>query len=196
MRVPAEQTKQQTETIDEIFRLFAEKGDAAYYGEPVSQTEHALQAAALAVEADAAETLIAAALLHDIGHLVHGAAEDIADSGLDMQHEAAGEKWLASLFPPSVTVPIRLHVAAKRYLCAVDAAYAAQLSPASRQSLALQGGPFTPEEVRQFEANPYFEQAVRLRHWDDRAKATDCQVPGIEAYREILAKVLKGTANS
>jgi phosphonate degradation associated HDIG domain protein len=173
----------------EILQLFTEHGDSEYFGEPVSQSEHALQAAHMASVQGASDSLIAAALLHDIGHLLHGQGEDVADKGVDSQHEEAGGEWLARWFGPEVTEPVRLHVPAKRYLCAIDPAYLNGLSPASVQSLGLQGGPFTPEEVREFEANAHFREAVRLRRWDDAAKIQRLAVPGLDAYKEIIKKV-------
>jgi len=120
--------------VDEICDLFATKGHAAYVGEPVSQLEHALQAAHHAEQAGASDALVVAALLHDIGHLVHKLPEDAADHGIDTRHEQLGQAWLARSFGPAVTEPIRLHVPAKRYLCATDADYVAHLSAASVQS--------------------------------------------------------------
>lgn len=179
--------KEQTvEIVEEIFRVFARHGADAYFGEPVSQQAHALQAAHLAEQERAPDALVVAALLHDIGHLVHGAAEDIADQGVDARHEAAGEAWLQRWFGAEVTEPVRQHVAAKRYLCAVDPTYLSKLSPASVQSLALQGGPFGQEEVQEFEANPHYAAAVSLRRWDDEAKIADLEVPGLEHYRARL----------
>ena len=113
--------------VDEIIMLFARRGAAAYHGERVSQTEHALQAAALATSEGAPDHLIVAALLHDIGHLLEGQDEDLATRGLDGQHEKLGSAWLTTYFGPEVTEPIRLHVAAKRYLCAIDPSYLGQL---------------------------------------------------------------------
>jgi phosphonate degradation associated HDIG domain protein len=172
--------------VDEVLELFHTQGHAAYFGEPVSQTEHALQTAWQAEQEGAVGTVVVAALLHDVGHLLRGLPEDIADRGIDGRHEMAGEAWLARSFGPAVTEPIRLHVAAKRYLCAVDAEYRQQLSPASLQSLALQGGPFNAEEVRAFEQHPYHREAVQLRRWDDRAKIPGLAVPGLEHYRPAL----------
>jgi gamma-butyrobetaine dioxygenase len=172
--------------VDDIMRLFERRGAAAYHGEPVSQTEHALQAAESAEREGAPDSLIVAALLHDVGHLLEGQDEDLADRGLDGRHEEAGHAWLAKYFGPAVTEPIRLHVAAKRYLCAVNPAYLTGLSPASRMSLALQGGPMDDEERAEFESNPLFEEAVRLRHWDDTAKIPGLQVPGLDHYRQRL----------
>src|SRR5579862_5146783 len=152
--------------VDEIYRLFEARGDDAYFGEAISQTEHGLQAAHLARQEGASDSLIVAALLHDVGHLLPEQTEELAGQGVDGRHEEAGKAWLSRHFGPEVTEPIHLHVAAKRYLCAVEPGYQERLSPASALSLKLQGGPFTPEQVREFEANPHFYAAARLRHWD------------------------------
>src|SRR5437879_3127026 len=133
--------------IDRIVSLFLEKGQGAYFGEAVTETEHALQTAHQAEASGASNELIAAALLHDVGHLLQGLPEDLAEKGIDGRHEQGGAAWLRRYFGPAVAGPVRLHVAAKRYLCAVDPAYAARLSSASWLSLGLQGGPFSPHEV-------------------------------------------------
>jgi [1-hydroxy-2-(trimethylamino)ethyl]phosphonate dioxygenase len=173
-----------------IFELFEKRGHDAYFGEGVSQQEHALQAASLAENSDARPALVVAALLHDIGYLIHGLPEDIADQGVDGYHEAAGAAWLGTHFGPEVTEPIRLHVDAKRYLCATDPAYRALLSPSSQQSLELQGGPASPAEARALEANPFFSGAVLLRRWDDAAKIPGLIVPGFEHYRILIDSVV------
>jgi predicted HD phosphohydrolase len=129
--------------------------------------------------------------LHDVGHLLDGQDEDLAARGLDGHHEEASCAWLAAHFSPTVTEPIRLHVAAKRYLCAVEPGYLAGLSPASCLSLALQGGPMTTEEIANFESSPFYRDAVRLRHWDDTAKIPGLKVPGLEHYRERLEKAIQ-----
>ena len=121
-----------------------------------------------------------------MGHLLDGQDEDLATRGIDGHHEEAGSAWLARHFGPEVIEPIRLHVAAKRYLCAVDPAYLAGLSPASRLSLSVQGGPMDAEERAAFEANPYHRDALRLRHWDDTAKVPGLDVPGLGHYRDRL----------
>ena len=176
--------------IDEIFSLFHERGQGAYFGEAVTETEHALQCAHLAEESGAGAELIAAALLHDVGHLLHGLGEDIAEQGQDGRHEEGGAAWLAPHFGPAVVDPIRLHVAAKRHMCAVEERYRATLSPASQLSLNLQGGPFTPNETRRFEQEPWFRSAVQVRRWDDEAKVPGLVVVGLEHYRKHLEAVL------
>jgi phosphonate degradation associated HDIG domain protein len=166
--------------------MFARRGVDAYFGEPVSQLEHALQTAFQAEQEGASDTLIAAALLHDVGHLLHNAPEDIADRGVDGRHERVGATWLARYFPAAVTEPIRLHVEAKRYLCAIDDAYQRGLSAASIRSLALQGGPMSDEEVREFVASPYAREGARLRRWDDLAKVAGLKAPELAQYQSLL----------
>jgi [1-hydroxy-2-(trimethylamino)ethyl]phosphonate dioxygenase len=181
-------------TVDEIFTLFARQGDEADFGEAVSQKEHALQAACQAEREGAPDSLVVAALVHDIGHLLHGQAENIADRGVDARHEAVGEAWLSHSFGREVAEPVRLHVPAKRYLCAVEPEYQQQLSPASVQSLALQGGPMSEDEIREFEQHPYYREAVRLRRWDDMAKIPGLEVPGLSHYRPRLEAAIKDYA--
>jgi [1-hydroxy-2-(trimethylamino)ethyl]phosphonate dioxygenase len=175
--------------VDEIVGLFAERGAQMYVGEPVSLTEHMLQTALEAEEDGAPPTLVAAAVLHDIGHLQHDMGEDAAENGIDTMHEDRAAAYLTPYFPAAVVEPIRLHVASKRYLCAVDPSYLAQLSAASRLSLDLQGGPFTPEEVDQFRANPHHDAAVRLRRYDDAAKIEGRRTPSLDHYRQVLEQV-------
>jgi phosphonate degradation associated HDIG domain protein len=175
--------------IDVIDDLFRRKGASLYGGEAVTQTEHALQAAMLAEDAGAPPPLVAAALLHDVGHLLHDLPDDVADMGTDDVHEHLGHQWLSAHFPPEVTEPVRRHVEAKRYLCAVDSDYLAALSPASVQSLRLQGGPLADDEVRAFEASPFFEQSVELRRWDDQAKIPGLKTPDLGHFLQVLTEV-------
>ena len=137
-----------------IATLLEEKGARRYGLAAVSQLQHALQAALLAEQTGSHAALVTAALLHDIGHMVHGLGEDPAAEGVDDRHEELGRAYLSGLFGPEVTEPVRLHVAAKRYLCATEPDYFAKLSPDSVRSLALQGGPMSPEEVAAFRALP------------------------------------------
>jgi gamma-butyrobetaine dioxygenase len=172
--------------IDVVLDLLARQGNAAYLGEPVSQVEHALQAGWLAEQVGVPPSLIAAALLHDIGHLLDPRAADPHTTSTDLEHEELGARWLEEWFGPAVSVPVRLHVPAKRYLCAVEPGYLENLSSASTASLRLQGGPFTPEEVRTFESDPLARAAVALRRWDDQAKVPSQDTPGLEHFRPIL----------
>lgn len=177
--------------MQEIFEAFASQGDQLYIGEPVSMTEHMLQAAYSAEMDGAGPTLVAAALLHDFGHLIHDLPEDAAEHGLDTRHEEVGAAYLSRYFVPAVVEPTRMHVAAKRYLCAVDPTYLGTLSPASILSLKLQGGPYTPDEARAFEALPFAAEAARLRRYDDAAKIAGGWTPGLDHYRPSLEAGLK-----
>lgn len=177
------------ETFNEVQQLFQVRGSAWYGGEAVSQLEHALQAAMFAEHAAAAPALIVAALLHDVGHLLHDLPENAADTGVDDRHETLGTEWLRLRFEPAVVEPAGMHVDAKRYLCAVDASYMAQLSSASRQSLQLQGGPMSGDDVREFEQRPYFADAVRLRKWDDAAKVVGLETPPLDHFATYVNNV-------
>lgn len=179
------------QTIEEIMQLFKTHGDSQYGREAVSQREHALQCAALAEQSQAAPALIVAALLHDIGHLLHNLPDDAPNEGIDDAHEELAAHWLRTRFPSRVCEPVRLHVAAKRYLCATDSAYHDQLSPPSRQSLRLQGGPMSPEEVTEFQSNPFSRDAITLRLWDDTAKIPDHPTPPVEHYADAIRQVLE-----
>jgi [1-hydroxy-2-(trimethylamino)ethyl]phosphonate dioxygenase len=174
--------------IDEIFVLFAKYGDRGY-GEDVNQREHALQAAHFAREAGEPDTLIAAALLHDVGQFLNEAGEAAEREGRDARHEVNGADLLARYFPEAVVAPIRMHVAAKRYLCAIDPAYHDGLSAASRLSLRLQGGPFDAREAEDFSRLPYADEALRLRRYDDLGKQSDLAVVGLEEHRALLEGV-------
>ncbi|WP_425619313.1 phosphonate degradation HD-domain oxygenase [Anatilimnocola sp. NA78] len=175
-----------------VLKLFQANGGSRYGGENVSQLEHALQAAYFAEADGAASPLIAAALLHDVGHLLHDLPADAPDRGIDDRHEALGAHWLKERFGPDVCDPVQLHVDAKRYLCAVDAAYLQVLSGPSIQSLELQGGPMSAEEVARFEQRPHFQDAVRLRRWDDAAKVPELVTPYLEHFaRHLDAAVAK-----
>ncbi|MBD1996640.1 phosphohydrolase [Leptolyngbya sp. FACHB-541] len=173
-----------------ILEILITKGNSQYGREAVSQLEHALQCATLAENDDRTPDLIAACLLHDLGHLLHDLGENVADRGLDDRHEYRAMPLLQTLFKPSVTEPIRLHVDAKRYLCAVGSTYWESLSPASKRSLKLQGGIFSAEAAASFIAQPYAKDAVQLRIWDDRAKVANLSTPDLEHFTPILVSCL------
>ncbi|WP_162818109.1 HD domain-containing protein [Aquirhabdus parva] len=175
--------------LDLLFLLMQTRG-IAHYGEGVSQLDHMLQSAQLAKDRDYSEHLVAAALLHDIGHLLGDEPEDAATQGIDTKHEQRGSAWLAQVFPESVYVPIALHVAVKRYLCTVDSNYHANLSHASRLSLSLQGGPMNSEQVKAFENSRWFKDAMALRSLDDHAKQTNARPSDLQSYRLLLKKII------
>jgi phosphonate degradation associated HDIG domain protein len=177
--------------MDQIVALFDGRGTGSYFGEPVSVLEHGLQAAHFAREDGCADAVVLAALLHDVGHLLEDVPEDVNDWHHDARHEAVGARWLAKHFGPEVTDPVRLHVPAKRYLCATHASYAATLSPASVLTLALQGGPMSAAEVADFEREPYFKDAVAVRHCDDRGKLRGLPVDALESYRPMIEALVR-----
>lgn len=182
--------------VDRLFALFAERGER-HYGEGVSQLDHALQTAHHARLDGASPALIAAALLHDVGHLLQRLGEDAADRGLDDQHETIGARYLARGFGPAVTEPIALHVAAKRYLAAFEPGYFALLSAASVQSLALQGGPMSAAEAEAFLRDPSAADAIRLRRYDEMGKVVGIEIEGLDAYRQILlSQVMEGASEA
>ncbi|MFO0996757.1 MAG: HD domain-containing protein [Alphaproteobacteria bacterium] len=174
--------------IEALLELLARQGQRSYQ-ENVTQLDHALQAAALAESEGASAALVTAALLHDVGHLLEG-DEGAALHGIDDRHEVHGSSYLAQWFGAEVTRPIRLHVDAKRYLCAVEPDYAANLSEASVRSLALQGGPFDPEAAERFLRQPHAADAVRLRRWDEGAKQVGAAPPPLEHFRRYLDAAL------
>lgn len=172
-------------SVDEIIRLYEERGAAMYGSEAVSQLEHALQCAALAMGEDAADELVAAALLHDLGHLVTDLPLRI-ERDVDDVHQYLAVPFLRGTFPDAVIEPIRLHVDAKRYLCRAESSYWAGLSPASRHSLELQGGVFNGIAADRFLAKPYAWDAVRVRRWDDLAKTPGLRTPSIREMEPVL----------
>jgi phosphonate degradation associated HDIG domain protein len=179
------------DVLSHIAFLLTEKGQKQYGLHDVTQLQHALQSAWLAEQDGADPPLIAAALLHDIGHMTHTLGENPAAAGVDDRHEEAGHAFLTRWFGPEVTEPVRLHVAAKRYLCAIEPDYFSRLSPDSVLSLKLQGGPMTAEEVAAFRALPQADAAVRLRRYDEAAKVKDLQTPPPENFMTYVAACLR-----
>lgn len=175
----------------EVLRLFHEHGSSQYGGESVSQEEHAVQSAFFAERGGAGSTLIAAALLHDIGHLLHNLPDDAPEHGIDDAHEVLAADWLGTRFGAEVVQPVLLHVAAKRYLCATDPDYAGQLSHPSIVSLRLQGGPMSEEEARKFQTLPFHEAALSVRRCDDAAKVPELVTPPLEHYAVHLDRALQ-----
>jgi phosphonate degradation associated HDIG domain protein len=175
--------------VEELIELFAERGGSQYGGEAVTQLEHALQAALLAEQDGASDELVVAALVHDVGHLLHELPDEAPDAGVDDRHERSGANSLRKLFPDAVVEPIQMHVDAKRCLCAVDPDYRNSLSQPSLVSLHLQGGPMTEDEAAEFMRRPFADDALRLRRWDDRAKTAGLPTPPLSSFEERLRRV-------
>jgi phosphonate degradation associated HDIG domain protein len=182
-------------SLDDIEQLFAAKGDRMYTGEPVTQLQHALQSAELAERAGAADELVLAAFLHDLGHLINDQGETPTLRGIDDRHECVALPFLRDLYGAAVLQPIRLHVEAKRYLCArgygrmSGSEYWTALSADSRRSLELQGGIFSAAQADAFIAQPHAGDAVQLRLWDDLAKVADARTPPIDRYLELARRL-------
>jgi len=173
-------------SVEELLALFELRGARQYYGEEVSLTSHSLQAAQMALRAGASDPQVAAALLHDVGHMLAEEGEDFTDRGIDDSHEDLAAHWLGTLFSPEVVDPIRLHVDAKRFLCATNAGYSEGLSPTSQQSLALQGGPMNDADAAAFPDLAGASQALELRRWDDAAKVPDAKTATLTEHEPLL----------
>jgi gamma-butyrobetaine dioxygenase len=172
--------------VGEIFELFARFGSERY-GEALSLEAHMLQSAAHAEAKGAAGSVVAAALLHDIGYFLQARAE-LSPDGRDTEHEAVAATWLSQAFGPEVTAPIALHVRAKQYLCAVEPDYYDRLSDASRRTLVTQGGVMSRDEAEAFARHPAFGAAVLLRRCDDLGKDPSAPIRRLEDYRELLLR--------
>jgi gamma-butyrobetaine dioxygenase len=176
--------------VDKLAALFEAISETSYLGERVTIAEHMLQAAALARRDGASDELVAAALLHDIGYYADPNPDNANEGDRKKRHDMAAARVLSAVFPADVTEPIRLHVDAKRYLCCVAPDYRKQLSAASIHTMRLQGGAMSRNEADSFAAEPYCEDAVRLRHWDDEGKEPDAEVPGFASYRAMLERLV------
>ncbi|TGQ17070.1 MULTISPECIES: HD domain-containing protein [unclassified Mesorhizobium] len=177
--------------VEFIADIFERRGAESYLGEPVTMSEHMLQGAWLAEQDGAPEELVAAALLHDIGHYTSEFGTYSPDDVEDKHHDEAGGEVLAPFFPPVIVECVRLHVSAKRYLCATDPTYFSKLSPASVHTLSLQGGPMSAEEVAEFRSNPFHDEAVRVRIWDEGGKIADMKTRAFRDYVPLLERVVK-----
>ena len=176
--------------VDFIADIFARRGAESYLGENVSMSEHMLQGAQLAESVGAADELVAAILLHDIGHYTNEFPEDALEKGIDNIHEEAGAAVLAPYFPEVVVEWVRQHVRAKRYLCAVRPDYFKRLSPASVHTLNLQGGPMSADEVAEFEKNPHLKAIIQVRHWDEAGKVAGQETPPFAHYAPLLQRLV------
>jgi phosphonate degradation associated HDIG domain protein len=173
-------------SISDICILFARKGGRAYDGEPVTQLEHALQTAARAEQSGASPAIVTAALLHDLGHMLNDQGDTPTLRGVDDVHQYAALPFLRGLFDDDVLSPIKLHVDAKRYLCATRGDYYDALSVDSKRSLALQGGVFSHHQAEAFIAQPHAHHAVEVRLWDDLAKIAGAPTPPLAHFVPIM----------
>ena len=176
--------------VEFIADIFERRGAESYLGEAVTMAQHMLQGAALAERDGAPEDLVAAALLHDIGHYTSEFGTLSLGDVRDNYHEEAGAAVLEPFFPPVITECVRLHVPAKRYLCATDPAYYGKLSEASKHTLSLQGGPTNADEMKDFEKKPFYREAVRVRIWDDGGKDPAMITPAFRHYMPLLQRVV------
>ena len=170
--------------------IFERRGAEDYLGEPVTMAEHMLQAAWFAEREGAGDEVVAAALLHDVGHFTSEFGAYSPSDTQDKHHDDAGAEVLAPFFPALITECVRLHVAAKRYLCATDPAYHGRLSAASAHTLELQGGPMNAAEVAAFEANPFCREAVRVRLCDEAGKVAGMATRRFTDYAPLLQRVV------
>lgn len=178
-------------TLESIQKTFQNHGGEKYADEEVTQVQHALQSAVMAEEERASDSLVVASLLHDIGHIMDGNELPKAlEENLHDQHESRAYEWLLESFGPAVADPVRLHVAAKRYLCTTDQSYLEKLSPTSLKSYKDQGGRMSEEELSEFENEEFFQEAVMLRKWDDKAKDPDKNTPTIDYYIKLMEPLL------
>jgi len=177
-----------------IAELLTLKAEGQYGLSAINQKQHALQSAWLAERQGCSAALIIASLLHDIGHMVHELGDNPAEHGIDDLHEARGHEFLQAWFGPEVTEPVRLHVAAKRYLCGTEPDYYSKLSTDSVLSLSLQGGPMSPAEATAFAALPEARDAVQLRRFDEQAKVKGLETPPVEHFLPYVARCLTPAA--
>ena len=173
----------------ELLDIFVGRATRRYGLSDINQLQHALQAASLAEADKAPPATVLASLLHDVGHMIHHLGEDPAARGLDDRHEELGAQWLAKRFGPEVSEPVRLHVAAKRFLCSTESDYFGKLAPDSVRSLELQGGLMSADEIDAFRAIPLYAEAVRLRRYDEEAKDPRAATPDFDHYLRHVAAV-------
>ena len=181
--------------VEFIADIFQRRGTDSYLGESVTMSQHMLQGALQAENNGANDEIIAAALLHDIGHYTSEFPADMVGVGQDNYHEEAGARLLAPFFSQRIVSCVRYHVPAKRYLCVIDQTYYDDLSDASKHTLSLQGGLMSAEEMQEFAATPYLEDILQVRRWDDLAKDPLQKTPPFSYYQPIL-KRLVGAGNA
>jgi predicted HD phosphohydrolase len=180
------------QAVDTLLGPYRTAAGTTLYDEHVTETEHALQCADLAIDAGAPDHLVVAALFHDIGHLVAGGVATSHDPmGRDDRHELSGARLLRRWFGPEVAAPVAHHVAAKRYLVTVEPGYLDGLSPASVHSLELQGGAFPRQCIDEVERRPRWLDGVSLRRWDDAAKVPGRSTRTLDEHADRIVRLLR-----
>lgn len=180
-------------TVEDLFEMIANSGEADYIGENVTQLEHMCQAAERAEEQGNDDEVILGALFHDIGHFCseYGDEEDMGGLG-HISHDKVGADYLRERgFSERIAGIVENHVEAKRYLCVTKPGYHKKLSEASLKTLAFQGGPMSDEEVEAFEANPYYKDFIKVRAWDEMAKVENKPLPDLNRYKEMAKNHLR-----
>jgi phosphonate degradation associated HDIG domain protein len=184
--------RQAKSTVDEIFNLYQQYGNADYIGEPVSQLEHMCQAAQMAASEGADDEMVLAAFFHDIGHLCEFIMPLEKMDGIGIvDHESIGENYLLTHgFSARIGRLVQGHVPAKRYLTFKYPEYYQRLSQASKETLTIQGGVMQADEAAAFEADPLFDNYIKMREWDDRAKLVNTPVPDLNFLKEMAVQHL------
>lgn len=177
------------EIVEEILAAFAACGHMDY-GENISMQEHMLQAACIAEQKGEDVAVIVATLLHDYGHLVCNMPNNTFLDGVNNYHEEVGAKALEQWFGEEIVGAVRLHVDAKRYLCAATPTYMDKLSAASITTLGVQGGPMNDEEMAAFREKSGHQIALKVRVYDDMGKEPQMQRPDLVHYVPMLKSAL------
>jgi phosphonate degradation associated HDIG domain protein len=176
--------------VEFLAGIFSRRGGEEYLGEPVTMAQHMLQGASFAERDGETDAIVVATLLHDVGHFTSEFGTFSMADTRDKYHEEAGADVLDAFFPALVTDCVRHHVAAKRYLCAVEPDYFSELSEASIHSLNLQGGPMAADEIVSFETNPNLDAIVKVRRYDDAGKVADMKTPDFTHFAPVVQRVV------
>nr|XP_039254619.1 2-amino-1-hydroxyethylphosphonate dioxygenase (glycine-forming)-like [Styela clava] len=180
--------------VEDVFEKYEKYANVKYDGEEITLLEHSLQIAKLAEEHGASEEVILGAFFHDIGHVLEVEQSHMPEENWKYivgKHNETGHQFLIeNNFPHSIASPAKYHVNAKRYLVCRVKEYHDGLSECSKRTLIGQGGPMSEKEAREFEQLPYFQTAVNVRKWDDKAKVIGQTTPTLEKYKSMCLDYL------